>query len=768
MKKLIKQLLIFSIILFASNINIISSQIIKKTHLNSDWYPQEKNQLSKELDFYLNKAKKDFKVVANPNNIKILIAPHASLYYSGLCAATAYQTLLSNNKKNEKIKNIIILSPSHTKFFNGIALPNFDEYQTPLGNLSINKVKLNKLKEKNLFKIDKNIFNKEHSIEIQFPFLQKTIQDFKIIPLIIGQINETNINLITKSIEKIIDKNTLIVISSDFIHYGKDYNYTPFERDVLDFIRFVDSAALEAIGKQSYKMFNKTLKNSGATICGQNCIKIALKLLENKIFGNVESRLTCYYTSAQLTQARKNNNINIKKLLSDHPDSKVKNSVSYAGLIFTTEKQNSLKKEDQLTNFEKKSLLELSYRTIENEFNQNKLPNHMLWPIKSFGLQNKNGAFVTLHKNGNLKGCIGRITTNEELFKTVQEMTKAAAFQDARFRPLQKDELDKIKIEISVLTKPNKINDYRKIKLGKDGIILKKETKEGRYISSVFLPEVATDQGWTIEKTLEQLSLKAGLNKNAWQEDCSFEIFESFKIEHNTKAKNFKKTQNHVEAKPKKDKTSNAERRRIKPEAKMKQYKNIIFDLGAVLVNWQPEKIISSIFKDNSKFAVENFYENKSKIWSDFNKGIITPNDLANFLGKEYSELLLKKLPNYLFILEEGIEIFNLIKEKGYKTYILSNFPKELFESAKNINNYEDNFLSKFDGKIISYKVNSIKPEPEIYQALLDKYNLIPEECFFIDDKEENILGGKNLGINGVVCKNHEQLKNDLIKLKII
>lgn len=200
----------------------------------------------------------------------------------------------------------------------------------------------------------------------------------------------------------------------------------------------------------------------------------------------------------------------------------------------------------------------------------------------------------------------------------------------------------------------------------------------------------------------------------------------------------------------------------------MKQYKNIIFDLGAVLINWQPEKIISSIFKNNSQFAAKNFYENKSKVWSNFNRGTIKSNDLANFFGKKYSEILLKELPKYLFVLNEGIEIFDLVKEKGYKTYILSNYPKELFESAKIINNYENKFLNKFNGKIISYKVNSIKPEPEIYQALLDKYNLLPQECLFIDDKEENILGGKNLGIDGIVCRNHKQLKKDLIKLGII
>lgn len=530
MNKLIKNWIIFNLILFTTEYIPIRTENIKNTQLSSASFAKEKNKLLIDLDFYLNKAKHKFKVTANPDQIKILIAPHASFYYSGLCAATTYQTLQRNNNKNTTIKNVIILAPSHTKIFSGIALPDFDIYQTPLGKIKIDNNKIEKLNINKNFNFIKNIFDHEHAIEIQLPFLQKTISDFKIVPLIVSHIDENNYDEITNIIKNIIDKNTLVVISSDFIHHGKNYNYTPFDKNILDFIRFVDSAALDAIGKQSFKMFDDILKNSKATICGQNCIKIVLKLLENKVFGPVEPRLTCYYTSAQLTESRKNNNINTQKLLSNLSDNKVQNNVSYAGLIFTTEKLNKLKEEDQLTNFEKKSLLELAFRSIENEFNQKKLPAHLLWPIKSFGLKKEAGAFVTLNKNGNLQGCIGRIISSQELFKTVQEMAKAAAFNDTRFNPLQKDELNKLEIEISILTKPQKIDDYKNINLRKDGIILKKETKEGSIASSVFLPEVATGQGWTIKETLEQLSLKAGLEKNAWKKNSSFEIFQSFKI----------------------------------------------------------------------------------------------------------------------------------------------------------------------------------------------------------------------------------------------
>ncbi len=544
MKKIIKIIIVISLFLIKTELTSakpIHNYKIKKSHLNSGWYAQKKNKLEKDLDFYLNTAKKEFGIKTNPDKVKVLITPHAGLYYSGLCAATTYQTLLKNNKPNNKIKNVIILAPSHTKSFKGIAIPSFESYQTVLGKIDVAKNKLEKLKTNKNFKIIKNVFDKEHAIEIQLPFLQKTIKNFKFIPLIVGQIDNKDYEQISQTIKNIIDDNTLIVISTDFIHYGTNYQYTPFKRDVLDFIRFVDSAALEAIGKQSFNLFNTVIKNSNATICGKNCIRILLKLLKQtqsgkKHFGKIEQtqfepRLTCYYTSAQLTQARKNNSINIKKLLSNLPDWKVKNSVSYAGLIFTTQKINTLKEENQLTNFEKKSLLELAFRSIQNDYLENKLPDHLLWPIKSIALQKQAGAFVTLNKNGNLQGCIGRIVTNNPLFKTIQEMAKAAAFNDKRFNPLKKEELQNINISISVLTQPKQIQNYKEITLGKHGIILKKQTTKSGYIaSSVFLPKVPTGLGWNLETTLEQLSLKAGLSRNDWQNNCDFEVFESFEI----------------------------------------------------------------------------------------------------------------------------------------------------------------------------------------------------------------------------------------------
>ena len=530
----------FKIFLFLSFLSLFSStysktqEIIHKAHLSNGWYNQNENLLNKELENYFNFSSKNLNVFVDSNSIRALIVPHAGFYYSGICAASAYQTLLKKKEKNKKIKKIIILSPSHVKAFKGISLPNYDIYQTVFGKINVDKKSIEKLSKNNLFKKIEFTHEKEHGIELQLPFLQKTVEQFEIIPLIVGHIETNEYDSIAKTLKEIIDDSTLIIISSDFIHYGSRFDYEPFRNNILNNIKATDSLAIETIIQQSFKNFSSILQKTGATICGQNSIKILLKLLETNVLGNTEARLSCYYTSPQIEQAYKKNKkqVQIKNLIEDTSDINTQNSVSYVGLIFTTQKLESLKEQDRLTDYEKESLLKLARQTIENNLTkEKKIPEHLLYPIKSLGLQQTCGAFVTLNtKDGKLRGCIGRIITNQQLYQTVQEMSKAAAFQDTRFFPVQKNELMNIIIDITILTKPISIKNYKEIKLGKDGIILKKFIKNKGYFSSVFLPQVPLSLNWNLQTTLEQLSLKAGLGKNDWKKDCEFEVFQGYEI----------------------------------------------------------------------------------------------------------------------------------------------------------------------------------------------------------------------------------------------
>ncbi len=136
-------------------------------------------------------------------------------------------------------------------------------------------------------------------------------------------------------------------------------------------------------------------------------------------------------------------------------------------------------------------------------------------------LNAKQGVFVTLRIHGKLRGCIGAILADKPLYVTVYEMAKKSAFSDHRFSPLTLEEFQELTLSLSILSDIKPVCSVEDIIIGAHGIIL---YFQGR--SSVFLPEVAVEQGWTKEECLEQLSLKAGCEVDAWK-DASYEVFTS-------------------------------------------------------------------------------------------------------------------------------------------------------------------------------------------------------------------------------------------------
>lgn len=137
-------------------------------------------------------------------------------------------------------------------------------------------------------------------------------------------------------------------------------------------------------------------------------------------------------------------------------------------------------------------------------------------------LKVRRGVFVTLHKGHDLRGCIGYILPLLPLWQATVENARNSAFRDPRFPPLHPDESDSISVEISVLTEPKKIRDISEFRVGEDGIILKKG-----FHQAVFLPQVASEQGWDAETTLNHLSQKAGLEPDGWKSADSLETFQA-------------------------------------------------------------------------------------------------------------------------------------------------------------------------------------------------------------------------------------------------
>lgn len=174
---------------------------------------------------------------------------------------------------------------------------------------------------------------------------------------------------------------------------------------------------------------------------------------------------------------------------------------------------------DFLDQDEQRFLLGLARDTIERFLKTGKRPRPKAAPKN---LSEKRGAFVTLKVDGQLRGCIGYPLPYKPLVDTIAEMALAAATQDYRFLPIQVEELDRLKIEISVLTVPRPIRDFNEIEVGQHGIIVSKGSAKG-----LLLPQVPTEYNWDRETYLRHGCLKAGLDEDEWKRGVHIEVFEA-------------------------------------------------------------------------------------------------------------------------------------------------------------------------------------------------------------------------------------------------
>ncbi len=467
------------------------TELIRKLKFANSWYEGDCKLLNKQLDNYLNN------LTPSAKHIFAIITPHAGYLYSGAIAGNAYATIAKL-----KPKRIFLLGPSHYVGFEGVMLPQYNSFATPCGHMEIDQNVIKELKKNKLFQISNEIHANEHSLEIQLPFIYKLFPDAKLIPLIVGTIpNEDILSQISLILKKNINESDLIIISSDFTHYGPRYDYIPFTENINTNLQKLDMKAYDSISKIDAHQFLNFQTTTKDTICGMYPIAILLKLLPK----DAQAHLIKYTTSNEVI----------------HEESH--NCVSYMAINFTVpDKVNSnsdiFMQKNYLLNLAKETLTDFVTKNSIKKIDAQKLP---------IDLKDDKGVFVTLYKiddNGekNLRGCIGNIFPVKPLYQAIIDNTILAASRDNRFLPVTANELAKIKIEINILTKPKPVNSFNDIKLGVDGIILNKDDA-----TAVFLPEVATEYNWTLSQTLTQLSIKAGLDASAWQKNCKFSVFQS-------------------------------------------------------------------------------------------------------------------------------------------------------------------------------------------------------------------------------------------------
>ncbi|MFH1230355.1 MAG: AmmeMemoRadiSam system protein B [Planctomycetota bacterium] len=481
---------------------------VRESILAGSWYPSNPDVLKKEITKYLDSVKLPNPPLGrdsasargiNPDvDIAGLVVPHAGHQYSGQCAAYGYLLL-----KGKSFKRVIIMGPSHSVGFSGVSVTKATHYETPLGKIPVDRQACDKLLQNDqLFSYQAAADKKEHSVEIQLPFLQTVLSNYKIVPLVVGELDDYQAT--ASVIKEIVDDQTLVIASSDFTHYGDDFGYVPFTDDIKDNLKKLDGGAIEQIVNISPAGFYKYVKSTGTTICGYKPISLLLSIIDSKNIVDSKGILLNYYTSGDLA--------------GDYS-----HCVSYASIAFMKQGATKIREEkvgDDLDESEQKTLLKLTRETLRMYLKEGKTPKPDDKEVTD-RLREKRGIFVTLKNRGELRGCIGRIFEPEPLYQEVIEYTVHSA-NDSRFyyNPVTAKEEKEITIEISVLSPMRKVDSYKDIIVGKHGVYLVKGSH-----NAVYLPQVAPEQGWTLEEMLNNLAEKARLPADGWRKGAEFFVF---------------------------------------------------------------------------------------------------------------------------------------------------------------------------------------------------------------------------------------------------
>jgi len=452
---------------------------VRKPAVAGSFYPGDGKTLSRQVRELLSRAAKE--EVAG--EIVGLVSPHAGYMYSGLVAAHAFKTV-----EGMKFDAVVVVAPSHRVRFQGASVYDRGGYETPLGVLPIEKDLCQKLKsESNLIQFLPQAHSQEHSLEVQLPFLQEVLGKFNLVPMVLGSQDYRSSETVGKAIARTVKgKKVLLVASTDLSHYHPYDRAVQLDRIILDDIQAFDAQKL-----------GRDLDAGKGEACGGGPVMAVM--VAAKELGANRARILKYMNSGDVTGDRSG-------------------VVGYAAAVFSRNSGSPGKKPDGkktgislgLTDEDKKTLRQIAQSAIERRFKGEKPPK-----IDMAGghLKENRGAFVSLHRQGRLRGCIGTIQPSRPLYQVVEEMAAAAAFDDSRFSPLSAVELKDLDLEISVLTPLQRVEGVNEIEVGKHGLYIKKGFHAG-----LLLPQVATEYRWDRETFLEETCRKAGLPKNAWRE----------------------------------------------------------------------------------------------------------------------------------------------------------------------------------------------------------------------------------------------------------
>jgi MEMO1 family protein len=424
--------------------------------------------------------------------VQALVVPHAGYVYSGQVAAAGFVQL----DPQREIRNVFVIGVSHHAAFEAAAVFVSGNFVTPLGRVPVNtEIGRSLLANKELFVENDRAHAVEHSLEVQVPFLQYRMKKpFKLVPILLGTADPAVCKRIAQTLQKYFTEDNVFVFSTDLSHYPAYEEAVSNDKRTIDAVL---SGSADKLVQTVAANERKGSRNLLTSMCGLGGVLVLQDITGSS--GEFRRNLVQYNNSGDVPVGDRNR------------------VVGYAAVAVTRPQKESF----SISPDDRRQLLLMARSTIAGYLRTQKIPDSGSERLSAV-LRTPCGAFVTLKKHGELRGCIGNFSGKDPLARTVQEMAIAAATEDYRFSPVSIEELEGLDIEISVLSPMRRVGSPQDIQLGKHGIYMRKGGRSG-----TFLPQVATETGWSMEDFLGHCAQdKAGIGWDGWK-DAELYVYEA-------------------------------------------------------------------------------------------------------------------------------------------------------------------------------------------------------------------------------------------------
>jgi hypothetical protein len=450
-----------------------------------------------------------------------LVVPHAGWDYSGAAAATAFRLLAPGS-----FRRVVVIAPSHHGAFAGYALDDASAYRTPLGEVPLARSALGDLEAPGLARVVPGVAGPEHAVEIELPFLQAALGPFTLVPVLVGRVDAAAQRAMSERLARLDDGRTLFVFSSDFTHYGPRFGYAPFgpTAGARARIRELDDGAISILRRLDADGWRRFVREKEATICGEAGLGTMLELLL-RIAPAAKATLLAHFASGEVPGVRDDGSVDYAALCFAREEGAVGEPMNAPPRVAAVSADDP-----PVPDAVGRALVRIARGALDADLRGDTAPldsalRELPTGRAALPLQ---AVFVTLRRRdpegiarlGELRGCIGQVVPTYPLDLAVVRSALEAALEDPRFPEVEAWELPKLSVEVTVLSPIVPIGSWREIRVGTHGIVLEKGGRR-----ALFLPQVAPEQGWTLEETLDALAQKAGLARGDWRSGARFSVF---------------------------------------------------------------------------------------------------------------------------------------------------------------------------------------------------------------------------------------------------